>query len=62
MQFPILIFLNNRGINVDYGYVEDKGLYYVFNIHTENFQEATKIQNQFIKLIDFKDSWVYEVR
>lgn len=54
--------LNNRGINVDYGYVEDKGLYYVFNIHTENFQEATKIQNQFIKLIDFKDSWVYEVR
>ena len=54
--------LNNKGINVDYGYVEDKGLYYVINIHTEDFQEATKIQNQFIKLIDFKDAWVYEVR
>jgi len=53
--------LNSKGINVDYGYVEDRGLYYIFNIHTSSMVEATTIQNQFKQLGDFKDAWVYGV-
>jgi type IX secretion system PorP/SprF family membrane protein len=54
--------LNNKGIKVDYGYVEDRGLYYVFNIHTTNFEEATRMQNQFRQLKDFQDAWVFGVQ
>jgi type IX secretion system PorP/SprF family membrane protein len=53
--------LNSKGINVDYGYVEDRGLYYIFYIHTANEDEASRIQQQFKQIDDFKDSWVYEV-
>ncbi len=54
--------LNNKGIKVDYGYVEDRGLYYVFNIHTTSFEEATRMQNQFRQLKDFQDAWVFGVQ
>jgi len=54
--------LNGKGIKVDYGYVEDRGLYYVYNIYTNNMHEATRIQNQFKKLNDFEDAWVFDVK
>ena len=54
--------LNGKGIKVNYGYVEDRGLYYVYNIHTDSMAEATLIQNQFQKIPDFKDAWVHPVK
>ncbi len=54
--------LNSQGLETEYGYVEDRGLYYVYNLHTLNEEEAVRLQAQFMQLKDFKDAWVYEVR
>lgn len=54
--------LNNKGIKVSFGYVEDRGLYYVYNLQTENYEQATAVQNQFKTLPDFKDAWVFGVK
>ena len=53
--------LNKKGIEVDYGYVDDRGLYYVYNTHTMDFTQANQLKNQFGKLDEFKDVWVYGV-
>lgn len=55
-------FLNKKGVEVDYGYVDDRGLYYVYNTHTMDFTQADQLKNQFSKLDEFKDVWVYGVR
>lgn len=54
--------LNKKGIKAKYGYVEDRGLYYLYNLQTQNFNEARQMQIQLMKLGEFKDAWVYNVR
>lgn len=54
--------LGKKGINTKFGYVNDRGLYYVYNLQTENFDEAMKLQSQFMQLKDFKDAWVFDVK
>ena len=36
------VVLNAKGIKVDYGYVENRGLYYVYNLQTVDYLEANK--------------------
>ena len=55
-------YLNRKGIQVKYGYVEDRALYYVYNLYTQDFEEAKRLHNQFIHLKDFQDAWVFEVK
>jgi type IX secretion system PorP/SprF family membrane protein len=54
--------LNSKGVKVSYGYVDDRRLYYVYNVHTDSVEAATRIQNQFKQLKDFRDAWVFGVR
>jgi hypothetical protein len=54
--------LNKKGIEVDYGYNEEKSLYYVYNLHTQDFSQADKLKNRFKQWGDYKDAWVYDVR
>ena len=54
--------LHKKGFEVDYGYNEEKSLYYVYYLNTQDFSRADKVKNEFKQLGDFKDAWVYDVR
>lgn len=53
--------LNQKGIKAKYGYVSGRGLYYVYNLKFDNEAQAKSISNNFRKVDEFKDAWVYPV-
>lgn len=54
--------LKKMGIEVKYGYVVERGLYYVYTMKTDDFDEARQVQDQFTQLKDFRDAWVFDVK
>jgi hypothetical protein len=53
--------LSKRGIQVGLSYLEERGLYYIYNQKSPSEESARKMMNQYRKLPDFKDAWVYSV-
>jgi type IX secretion system PorP/SprF family membrane protein len=51
--------LSKRGIQVGLSYLEERGLYYIYNQKSASEESARKMMNQYRKLPDFKDAWVY---
>lgn len=54
--------LKKKGITVKYGYVLERGLYYVYTMKTQDFDQARQVQDQFTQLNDFRDAWVFDVK
>ena len=53
--------INSSGFMAEYGYVVERRLYYVYNLHTQELEQANRRRDQFIHLNNFQDTWVFRV-